>query len=115
MRTYGKIKDSNGNYTIWTQINQEPDGNFQSGYATTLIQVLLLSLGESPFYANYGIPAQRSVIQQVHPDYYVIVTQQLFAKFFASLLISKVDAIDPTYNVNIVTTYGTKITREIAI
>ena len=115
MRTYGRIKDSDGNYTQWVEVSQEATGNFESGYATTLIQVLKLSLGESPFYANYGIPAQRSVIQQVFPDYYVTITQQQFAKYFASLTISKVQSTDPVYNVDIVTTYGTKITNEVAV
>lgn len=114
MRTYGRVKDANGDETIWVEVFQQDDGNFESGYVTTLIQVLKLSLGESPFYANYGIPAQRSVIQQVFPDYYVQVTQQQFAQFFASLIISKVQSETPTYTVDVLTTYGTRITNEIA-
>ena len=100
---------------MWTEVTSQDDGNFENGYATTLIQVLKLSLGESPFYANYGIPAQRSVIQQVFPDYYVQVTQQQFAQYFASLQITKVQSNTPTYNVNILTTFGTKITGQIAV
>lgn len=114
MRTYGRIKDENGEETIWVEVTQQDNGNFESGYVTTLIQVLKLSLGESPFYANYGIPAQRSVMQQVFPDYYVQVTQQQFAQFFASLIISKVQSDTPTYNVDVLTTYGTKITNQVA-
>ena len=114
MRTYGRIKDENGEETIWVEVTQQDNGNFESGYVTTLIQVLKLSLGESPVYANYGIPAQRSVMQQVFPDYYVQVTQQQFAQFFASLIISKVQSDTPTYNVDVLTTYGTKITNQVA-
>ena len=113
MRTYGRVPDESGGQT-WVQIDQDASGNFEYGYATTLIQVLKLSLGESPFYANYGIPAQRAVIQQVFPDYYVIVTQQQFAPFFASLQITKQENPTPTYNVNVVTTLGTKIQSQVA-
>ena len=115
MRTYGRVKDSQGNYTKWVEIDSDANGNFEEGYATTLIQVLKLSLGESPFYANYGIPAQRAVIQQVFPDYYVVVTQQQFSPLFASLTITKSQSTTPTYNVDIVTTYGTKITSQVAV
>jgi len=113
-RTYGRVKNSAGNL-IWVEIQSDSTGNFEYGYATTLIQCLKLSLGESPFYANYGIPAQRSVIQQVFPDYYVIVTQQQFSPFFASLQIAKEESQTPIYNVNIVTTQGTKIQQEVAV
>jgi len=116
MRTYGRVKDSSGLYTKWVEIDSDANGNFEQGYATTLIQVLKLSLGESPFYANFGIPAQRAVIQQVFPDYYVVMTQQQFAPFFASLTITKDQtSTTPIYNVDIVTTYGTKITSQVAV
>jgi hypothetical protein len=114
MRTYGRVKNSAGNL-VWVEIQQDASGNFEYGYATTLIQVLKLSLGESPFYANYGIPAQRAVIQQVFPDYYVTITQQQFSNFFASLTITKAQLPTPTYNVDIVTTQGTKIQQQVAV
>jgi hypothetical protein len=76
-------------------------------YVTWLIQVLKLVLGESPFYANYGIPAVLSVVQQIFPDYYVSVVQQQFQQYFASLIISKVPSTTPTYNVNILFFNGT--------
>ena len=77
--------------------------------------MLRLQLGESPFYANYGIPAQQSVVQQIHPDYYVARTQAQFAPFFASLSITPVipTPVDrltrrpvPTYKVDILTNSG---------
>jgi len=114
MRTYGHIRDNSGNL-VWTEIDSDANGNFENGYATTLIQVLKLALGESPFYANYGIPAQRSVIQQVFPDFYVIVTQQQFSSLFASLTITKEQSATPTYNVDIVTTLGTKLNAQVAV
>ena len=113
-RTYGRVTNSDGS-TSWVEIQSDSNGNFEYGYATTLIQCLKLSLGESPFYANYGIPAQRSVIQQVFPDFYVMKTQQQFSPFFASLQITKQQSTTPTYDVNIVTTQGTKIQQQVAV
>ncbi len=113
-RTYGRVYDSEGIRT-WVEINSESNGNFDYGYATTLIQTLKLNLGESPFHANYGIPAQRSVIQQVFPDYYTQVTQQQFSQLFASLQISKVQSTTPTYNVNILFNNGTPYQANVAV
>jgi len=114
MRTYGRVYQ-NGAWK-WVEVQSDANGNFEQGYATTLIQVLKLALGESPFYANYGIPAQRAVIQQVFPDYYVTVTQQQFAPFFASLTITKQQqSATPTYDVSIVTTLGTPIQAQVAV
>lgn len=85
-------------------------------WLTTLVQTLLLNLGESPFYAQYGIPAQQSVMQQVFPDYYVALTQQAFAPYFASLLITKVSGTSaPTYQVNVTTHQGVKLNPSIPI
>jgi hypothetical protein len=114
MRTYGRIKNQDGSLK-WVKIESDPTGNFEYGYATTLVQCLKLSLGESPFYANYGIPAQRSVMQQVFPDFYVIVTQQQFAPYFTSLQITKVPSTTPTYNVNVITSKGTQFQEQVAI
>lgn len=83
-------------------------------WLTTLIQCLKLVLGESPFYANYGIPAQQAVIQQVFPDYYVAQTQSQFTPYFASLIISSLNLPDPTYRVDITTNVGTRLTEVIA-
>lgn len=114
MRTYGRVYDSLGNPT-WVEVNAEANGNFEYGYITTLIQVLKLEQGESPFFSNYGIPAQRAVIQQVFPDFYVTLTQQQFAPFFASLQVTKENSTTPTYGVNIITTQGTKFQQTVAV
>lgn len=114
MRTYGRTYDSLGNPT-WVQVDSQADGNFEYGYITTLIQVLKLEQGESPFFSNYGIPAQRAIIQQVFPDFYVTLTQQQFASFFASLQITKENSTTPTYDVNIITTQGTKFQQTVAV
>lgn len=101
MRTYGRIKQANGSPGPWVVVSTDPNtGSDAWVFLTALCQVLLLNLGESPFYANYGLPAQQSVIQQIQPDYYVTRTQQQFAQYFASLIISKDPAATvPTYNI----------------
>ena len=84
-------------------------------YVTTLCQTLLLNLNESPFWGNYGIPAHPSVVTQIYPDYYVTYTQQQFSAYFASLIISKVSAPTPTYDVKIVTHQGQKLNALVPI
>ena len=100
MRTWGRVGG------VWTEVSTDAQGNNDYVYITTLIQVLLLNLNESPFYADYGIPAQRSVVTQIFPDYYVVVTQKKFAPYFSSLQISKQSAPMPTYLINLVTKQG---------
>ena len=113
MRTYGRIYNSDGTYT-WTEVTTDANGNNDLVYFTTLAQVLKLSLGESPFYANYGIPARQSVMQQVWPDFYVALTQQTFAPYFASLLLSKVPTASvPTYNITAITHSGVTLNAQV--
>lgn len=102
------------NFT-WQVVTPTADGVADRVYITNLCQVLLLSLGESPFFANYGIPAQRSVIQQIFPDYYVNVTQQQFSQYFASLQITKVPSNEPFYRVNIVTHQGAQVAVDVPL
>jgi hypothetical protein len=109
MRTYGRITNPDGSKT-WVVVQTDANGYNDMVWLTTLIQTLKLNLGESPFYAQYGIPAQQSVIQQVFPDYYVALTQQVFSPYFASLVISKTPgATTPSYQVNVTTHQGVKL------
>jgi hypothetical protein len=110
MRTYGR--DSDG---TWVKIATAADGSNDLVYLTTLIQVFLLNLNESPFYGNYGIPAHPSVVTQVFPDFYMIYTQQKFAQYFASLIVSKESNPEPTYLVNVTTHQGVKLNASIPI
>jgi hypothetical protein len=97
-------------------VQTDPSGDNSAVWLTTLCQCLLLNLGESPFYAQYGLPAQQAIIQQVAPDYYVTRTQQQFAQYFASLTIAKVpSAVEPTYNVAVLTLQGAKIIVQVPI
>jgi len=105
MRTYGRTTDEFGNKT-WVVVTTDANGFNDNVYLTTLAQVLKLNLGESPFFGNYGIPAHPSVVQQVFPDYYVQITQQQFAQYFASLIVSKASSPSPVYNINVITHYG---------
>lgn len=111
MRTYGRLPTTNE----WVEISSDTVNGDDFVWLTTLIQCLKLVLSESPFFANYGIPAQQSVIQQVFPDYYVAQTQSQFAAYFASLIIAKLAAINPTYKVDVVTNVGTRLSEEIAV
>lgn len=68
-------------------------------------------LNESPFWGNWGMPAQQAVIQQIAPDTFVNLMQQRFAPYFASLICFRIPASNPpTYQVNIVTFQGAALT-----
>lgn len=95
---------------IWVEVDTDPNGYNDAVNLTTLAQVLKLNLGESPFFANFGIPAKNSVLQQIAPDFYVSRTQQQFANFFSSLSITKVTAApEPLYNVRVIAQDGSII------
>src|ERR1700742_1102585 len=99
LRTWGRPRLQDGSIGPWTEVITDSSGFNDQVYFTTLCQVLLLNLGESPFWANYGIPAHQSVVTQVYPDYYITFTQQQFSQYFASLIIAKRNTADPQYNV----------------
>lgn len=109
MRTWGRVDGT------WVEVSTDANGFNDLVYVTALIQVLQLELGESPYYANYGIPAQSSLIQQIFPDYYVMVTQQQFAGYFANLTITRTDPNTPTYAVRVVTHAGVVINATVEI
>lgn len=114
MRTWGRVYDLYGNAT-WVKVETDANGFNDMVYVTTLAQVLKLNLGESPFYANYGIPAHQSVMLQVFPDFYITYTQQQFAKYFASLIVAKVNTPDPRYNISVTTNQGVKLNTSVPI
>lgn len=115
MRTFGRVYDANGLPT-WVEVSTDANGLNDLVWATTLCQVLLLNLNESPFFANFGIPAHQSLIQQVAPDFYVMRTQQQFSQYFANLVISRVpNPVEPVYRVNITTHQGVKLNAAVPI
>lgn len=108
MRTWGRVYAQDGTPS-WVEVTTDPSGFDDGVWLLTLIQCLKLNLGESPFYANYGIPAKPAVVQQVFPDFYVALTQQQFAPRFANLSIAKQNLPTPTYRVNVTTHQGYKL------
>lgn len=117
MRTYGRVTpDPLYPYTRkWVEVTTDEYGYNDNVYLTTLVQVIKLNLGESPFYSNWGIPAHPSVVTQIAPDYYMTLTQQRFAAYFLLLIISKENGFDedgipaPLYRVNVITQYGAQL------
>ena|SRR3974390_410142 len=114
MRIYARYTDKNGN-KLWDVVETGPDGSNAMVYLVQLIQVCLLYLGESPFYAQYGIPARQSVAQQQAPDFYIARIQQQFAPFFASLIITRTQGPpdNPTYAANVTLKNGQHYTLTI--
>lgn len=110
MRSYWRVPNK-ARKLVWVVVQTDANGFNDLVYLSCLTQVLQLLLGESPFFANFGIPAVQSVLQQVWPDYYVVFTQEQFAPFFASLQIVKdATALEPTYNIYIITHSGANLT-----
>ena len=118
MRTWGRVPDANGDLQ-WVEVSTDPQGYNDEVYITTLCQVFLLNLGESPFYANYGLPAEQSVMQQIYPDFNVILTQQYFKQYFASLTVSRrVTPINSgllIYDVSVTTQQGVRLNKSVPI
>lgn len=114
MRTYGRTTNPDGSKT-WVEVTTDANDFNDNVYLTTLSQVLKLNLGESPFYANYGIPQYQTIVTQVFPDIYVSQTQNQFSPYFASLAINRVTgSYPPVYNATAITHSGALITSEIA-
>jgi hypothetical protein len=111
MRVYGR----NSTTGVWEVVTTDQNGFNDYVYITAMIQCIKLNINESPFWADWGIPAQQSVVQQVFPDFYVALIQQRYAPFFASLQITKLQSVTPTYNVSVVTNQGVQIAVSIPV
>lgn len=107
MRTWGRINSAGE--SIWAEVTTDVNGFNDAVMLTTLVQTFRLNLGESPFYADRGIPSYQSVAQQIAPDYYVAYTQNLFSQYFAALTIAKIANFPPTYQVNALTKAGSTL------
>lgn len=95
MRVFGRLGQINGQGGTWTEVDTDENGDNSVLYLVALSQCIKLDRAESPFYANFGIPARQAVITQVFPDYYVAQTQAQYASFFASLIINRVQGTNP--------------------
>jgi hypothetical protein len=121
VRTWGRVYIPNlpigppNNPGVWTEVTTDANGFNDDVWVTTLIQTLKLNLGESPFYANYGIPAHPTIVSQVLPDFYVAQVQQQFSSYFASLLIARTSADPPTYSVSIIKHNGVKLLLQVPV
>ena len=119
MRVWGREYNQDGTYD-WVKITTDANGYNDEVYLTALCQDLKLQPGESPFYANYGIPAQPSVMTQVFPDFYVHQAQQQYSQYFASLKMTNINAVDehgqpvPAYRIDALTNSGAIITQTVA-
>ena len=114
LRVYGRVGQVNGLGGTWVVVTTDANGDNSNVMLTTLCQVLKLNLNEDPFFANYGIPAQQSVITQVFPTHYVTQTQTQFAPYFASLVITQAPGPTPVYFVKAVCHSGAILTATVA-
>lgn len=121
MRTWGRVfpRDADGKRVpgargVWTLVETQPDGSNDAVWLTTLFQCIQLFLNESPFFANFGLPARESVATQIFPDFYIWQTQRQFSPYFASLIVAKQPAPYPSYRINVVTNQGTRLNFQIA-
>ena len=105
MRTWGRNKAGK-----WVKLTDE-----SQVWIATLVQTLRLGQGESPFYGNYGLPAQQSVITQIAPDAAVARTQAQFSPYFASLAVSTdTTARQPTYTIQAILKNGQLLNTSVA-
>jgi len=122
-RVYGRtIPDEFGN-RHWIEVSTADNGSNDYVMVTALIQCIKLQTGESPFFADFGVPARQSIMTQVAPDLQAARIQQRYAAFFANLLVVrvhnppanlKVEPV-PTYLVRVLTHQGTKIAQYVAV
>jgi hypothetical protein len=122
MRTYGRIQNVLTGEKTWVQVETDPNGYNDMVWLTTMAQVLKLNLNESPFFADWGIPATASVMSQLPPDYYVALTQRRFAEHFLALTLTReVDGLDesnrpvPYYLLNVITNTGAVLSGSVPV
>jgi hypothetical protein len=124
MRTYGRTQDVLTGQKKWWVVTTDINGFNDSVYLTDLAQVIKLNLGESPFFANWGIPAHESVMTQIYPDFFLTRIQQQFSARFASCILTPLPVDQgsadsfaagqgggpaPRYFINVLTNYGSRI------
>ena len=109
MRNYARVYNPDGTYQ-WVVYTTDANGLNDAVYLSALEQCLQLNVGESPFYANVGVPQFQSIVTQVFPDFYVQQVQQRFAQYFASLQINRVPGSNPpTYDATVLTNAGANL------
>jgi hypothetical protein len=113
MRCWGRTYNEDGTYQ-WVEVSTQPNGLNDFVFLVALAQCIKLNLGESPIYANAGIPQYTTIMTQTFPDFYMSRIQQQYAQYFASLTITRVPGSSPPqYNVRAVTHSGAVISQNI--
>jgi hypothetical protein len=116
IRTWGRLSNPTpGGPPVWVPVVTQSNGDNSAVWFTTLIQCLLLNLNEDPRFANWGIPAQQSVLTQIFPDFYTYQTQSQFKQYFLNLTVQKVNSPTPTYNINAITFSGATLSAVIPV
>jgi len=114
MRVWGRTYNVDGTYQ-WVAVTTDAKGYSDNCYLTALCQAIKLNLGESPFWANTGIPQQQTIITQVFPDFYLAQIQQQYAQYFASLAIVRAPgSFPPQYNITAVCHSGAVLNTTVA-
>ncbi len=110
MRTWGRNAQGQ-----WVEVSTSSTGDNSEVWLTTFAQSLKLNLGESPFWGNYGIPAQTSVQLQTAPDFYVSQMQQAFAPYFVALSTQRTTGNngEPIYNISAILNNGVIVSAEV--
>lgn len=122
LRTYGRTRDTLTGEKTWRTVVTDRHGFDDMVWLTTLAQICKLNLGESPFFADWGVPARESVVMQIFPDFYVQLIQQRVAPHFMSLMLEhRPDAMDelgnptPHYHFEAITNYGSTIVDDVPV
>lgn len=122
LRTFGRTRDVLTGKKTWVVVTTDRRGFDDMVWLTTLAQICKLNLGESPFFADWGIPARESVVTQIYPDFYVQLIQQRVAPHFMSLMLEhRPDATDetgrpmPHYHFEAITNYGSTIVDDVPV
>lgn len=113
------IDPTTGNQMLqWVEVDTAPDGSNDMLFVTAMCQTMLLNLNESPIFANWGIPAHQSVLQQLFPDLYITQIQKQYASQFANLTVKRstlADGITPVYLVTVLTHQGVVLNASVEI
>lgn len=113
-RVWGRETQSDGTRT-WVAFETDDNGYDDMPNFIWLQNALLLNTNESPFYADWGIPVQRTLATSVYPDYYTAQTQQRFSQYFPSCSISRISSTtDVAYSVNITTKTGVQVSQKLS-
>ena len=114
MRTWGRVYNEDGSY-VWQAVETDANGHNGAVYLTTLVQVLKLNLGESPFFANLGIPQQQTIMSQIFPDFYVQSIIKYFSRYFAYLSVTRNTSGAPVYKISAMTHEGALLSTTVPV